>query len=187
MKASRAVGLLALCAVAVCFAALAHATVLIGADLADVARAARVVVRGRVVAAEGRWTPDHRTVETLVTLEAETYLKGALGGTVAFAVPGGRLGRYRSIVVGAPTFAVGERVVVFLDARGPALPFVVGLGQGVYRIVRLPDGRVDLVTPPAIVAQAAGPAHVTRGDVSRRPMPVEAFDALVRQLAEPAP
>jgi len=163
-----------------------HATVIVGADLGEVARAARIVARGRVVATEGRWTADRRTIETLVTLDVEAYLKGELAGLVSFTVPGGRLGRYRSIVIGAPRFDVGERVVVFLDARGPSLPFVVGLGQGVYRIVASSDG-TSVVTPPVPGPATTTSSRTVRGDPGRRPMAVDAFDALVRQLAERRP
>jgi hypothetical protein len=175
------------CLLVVVLAAPSQATVLIGADLAQIARTARLVVRGRVVDATGRWTPDHRTIETLVTLEAEAYLKGTLGDTITFVVPGGRLGRYRNIVVGAPTFTVGDRVVVFLGARGPGVPFLVGLGQGVYRVVPAADGRGTVVTPPAVLPTAGAPSRVTRGDPARRPLPMEAFDALVRELVEGQP
>jgi hypothetical protein len=40
-------------------------------------------------------------------------------------------------------------VVVFLGARGPSVPYVVGFSQGVYRLVRSGDGSTWLVTPPA--------------------------------------
>ena len=49
-------------------------------------------------------------------------------------MPGGRLGRYRSLVVGAPTFEAGQRVVVFLGATPPSLPYVLGMSQGVFRV-----------------------------------------------------
>ena len=44
-------------------------------------------------------------------LETEAYLKGSLGETVQFRVPGGSLGRFRNIVVGAPQFTIGQRVI----------------------------------------------------------------------------
>ena len=40
---------------------------------------------GRVVAVDGRLTSDRERIETLVTLEAESYLKGALGPTCRFS------------------------------------------------------------------------------------------------------
>ena len=130
----------------------AQATVLVGADLGELTRDARAIVRGRVVAVDAQWTADRRTIETLVTLEVERYLKGALGETVQFRVPGGIFGRFRSIVVGAPTFAVDDRVVVFLGAHGPSVPYVVGFSQGVFRIARSSDGSAWLVTVTLFVS-----------------------------------
>src|SRR5438105_13872286 len=98
------------------------ATVVIPADVGELARDARTIVRGRVAAVDARWTEDRRTIESIVTLEVEGYLKGALGQTLQFRTPGGELGRFRSVMVGAPEFSTGERVVVFLGAMGPAIP-----------------------------------------------------------------
>jgi hypothetical protein len=160
----------------------ARATVLIGADLGELARDARAIARGRVVAVDPQWTSDRRTIETLVTLEVESYLKGALGQTVQFRVPGGRFGRFRSIVVGAPEFDIDDRVVVFLGARGPSVPYVVGFSQGVYRISRSSDGSTWLVSPPAPLPSASGSVTIVRGDPSRRPLPLNDFEQRVRAL-----
>ena len=99
-----------------------------------------------------------------------------------FRVPGGSLGRFRSIVVGAPQFALDDRVVVFLGARGPSVPYVVGFSQGVYRLVRSGDGSTWLVTPPAMLP-AAGAVTIVRGDPQRRPLPLSDFEQQVRALA----
>jgi hypothetical protein len=82
-------------------------------------------------------------------------------------------------MVGAPEFAAGEEVVLFLKGRPPVVPFPFGLSQGVYRVVRGADGR-SLVTPPT-VAEAAG--RVVRGDPSRRPVELSAFARNVRDIA----
>src|SRR6185295_8130921 len=82
----------------------------------------------------------------------ETYLKGALGAALSFRVPGGVLGRLRSIVVGAPEFSVDDRVIVFLGARGPSVPYVLGLSQGVFRLVAASDNSGWLVPPQSSVA-----------------------------------
>src|SRR5438046_2022074 len=94
----------------------ARATVIVPADLGELAQDARAIARGRVAAAEARWSDDHRSIETIVTLDVDIYLKGSLGSTLLFRVPGGELGRFRSITVGAPQFAVDDRVIVFLGA-----------------------------------------------------------------------
>ena len=69
----------------------ARATVLVPTDLAELARDAQVIARGQVVAVDAQWTDDRRTIETVVTLEAESYLKGERGRTLQFKVPGGTM------------------------------------------------------------------------------------------------
>jgi hypothetical protein len=157
-----------------------RATVLVGADLGELAHDAMAIARGRVVAVDAQWTDGRRSIETIVTLDVDAYLKGSLGPSVQFRVPGGMLGRYRSIVVGAPTFEVNERVVVFLGARGPAVPHVLGFSQGVYRVVAESSGWV--VTPPAVLP-VAGRTTIVRGDRARGRLPLGEFEQRVRVLA----
>jgi hypothetical protein len=160
----------------------ARATVLVPTDLTGLSHDALAIVRGRVASVDARWTVDHRTIETIVTLEAESYLKGGLGETVQFRVPGGVLGRYRSIVVGAPAFSVDQHVVVFLGARGPSVPFVVGFSQGVFRLVPSTDHAGWLVTPPTDLRPATGTVPIVRGAPSRRPLLLADFEQRVRSL-----
>jgi hypothetical protein len=134
--------------------------VLIPADLGDLSRDARAVALGRVVEVDARWADDRRSIDTLVTLDVDAYLKGSLGSPLQFRVPGGRLGRYRSILVGAPEFAINQRIVVFLGARGPSVPYVLGLSQGVVRPVAATDGSMAHVPP--VLPAAAGPALVVQ-------------------------
>ena len=103
-------------------AAALHATVYVSADLA---RADHRRTRRRLRARrrlEAQWLEGRRSIETLVTLEVETYAKGDLGRTVTLRVPGGQMGPYRSVMLGAPTFVEGEEVVVFLAASWPRHP-----------------------------------------------------------------
>ena len=160
-----------------------HATVVVPADLGELTHDARAIARGRVSAVTGRWTDDRRTIETMVTLDVDRYLKGSLGSPLEFRVPGGELGRYRNVVVGAPEFAVGDRVIVFLGATGPMVPFIVGFNQGVYRLVAPPDGSGWLVTPPANLPSAGVATRVIRGDLSRRPLPLADFEQRVLAFA----
>ena len=161
----------------------ARATVLIPADLGELSRDALAIARGRVAALDTQWTEDRGTIETIVTLEVESYLKGSLGATLRFKVPGGELGRFRSIVVGAPSFAIDQRVVVFLGARGPSVPYVLGLSQGVFRMARAADNSGWIVTPPVLAPATAGTAAIVRGDPSRGPVALADFERTVRSLA----
>ena len=177
---------LVLCSLLLALTLPARATVLIPADLGELSRDALAIARGRVAALDAQWTEDHGTIETIVTLEVESYLKGSLGSTVRFRIPGGELGRFRSIVVGAPEFAVDQRVVVFLGARGPSVPFVLGLNQGVFRVSRAADNSGWFVTSPVLLPAAAGALRIVRGDPSRRPVALGDFEQTVRGLARGA-
>ena len=158
----------------------AQATVLVPASVTELTRDAGAIVRGRVIAAEARFTPDRRAIETLVTVDAERTLKGSLGATVQFLVPGGTLGRYRSILVGAPELVAGQRVVVFLGWHGPSYPYLLGLSQGIFRVQA--DAKGWLVTPSPISVPRTGTSTVVRGDPDRRPMPLADFEERVRAL-----
>ncbi len=173
--------LIALSVLSCLAAAPANATVLIPADVAELSRDANAIVRGRVTATESQWTADRRAIETVVTMDSDASLKGALGRRVQFIVPGGTLGRYRSLMAGAPEFVVGQRVIVFLGGTGPSYPHLLGLGQGVYRVMPDRERRGWLVTPPAITD--AGPARIVRGDPGRRSLTLADFEARVRALA----
>jgi hypothetical protein len=156
------VGVLATCSLS--------ATVIVPAELSELAADAHLIARGRVVAVEGQLTDGRREIETLVTLEPESWLKapgGAAPDTVRFRVPGGEVGRFRRIVLGAPRFVVGQRVVVFLGGSAPRVPHLVGLAQGVFHVSG--DGGAT------VVANRASPA-----------MSLSAFEARVRTLAEGA-
>ena len=159
----------------------ARGTVLVPADLTELSRDARAIVRGRVVALDPRWSDDRLSIETIVTLEVEGYLKGTFGQTVQFRVSGGTLGRFRSVTVGAPEFAIDEHIVVFLGVNGPTVPHVLGLNQGVFRVARAASGWD--VSPPAPVPPTSGSVRIVRGDPSRRPVALADFEQRVRALA----
>jgi len=169
-----------ICALAIPLAVPAYATVLVPASLSELAHDAAIIARGQVVSVDGRWTDDRRTVETIVTLETENYLKGRFGQTLQFRVPGGTLGRFRNIVMGAPRFDVGQRVIVFLGVNGPRVPYILGLNQGVYRVVLDDSGRA-VVTPPSPMPGVTGP--ITRGASNRQPATLDSFEREIRTAA----
>jgi hypothetical protein len=154
----------------------ASATVLLPADFTTVVAESVTIVHGRVVDVSSGLTGPRRTIESLVTVQVIESLKGAAAAdtSVTFRVPNGQVGRYRRVLIGAPEFARGDEIVVFLQGRTPAIPTLYGLSQGVYRVVR--DARAaPVVIPAPISAPGTGAARVVRGDPGRRPMPVDAF------------
>lgn len=158
-----------------------QATVVIPASLEELSREAHIIARGRVVATEAVAAGDWRTIETIVTLETEAALKGSAQSTMQFRMPGGQLGRYRHVVIGAPEFRAGQRIIVFLTSRGTDHPYVIGLGLGVFRLVERSGQWV--VTPPPAMRTAPGSQAIVRGDPSRRPPSLAEFERQVRSFA----
>lgn len=163
----------------------AGATVVLPADLQELAEQAVVIVRGRVVDVQARQVDGPARVESVVTFAASTYLKGDLGTTVTFRVPGGRIGRYRTVVVGAPVVSPGDELVLFLGGHPPAVPHVLGLSQGLFRILRDPRTGRRVVSPSPLLSAPSRAVPVVRGDPSRRLATVGEFGALVRQVLAP--
>jgi hypothetical protein len=160
-----------------------HATVLVPIEFRELVAAAPVIVHGRVVDVRSEFVDGRRAVETFVTVEAAEYLKGSLGTHLTVRVPGGQLGRYRTVFVGAPEFRDGDEVVLFLKGNGSALPFIIGLSQGAFRVVADAGSGRRMVTTPIVMGRADGAAEtVVRGDVTRKPLPIESFRDLVRQV-----
>lgn len=164
-------------------------TVLLPADFAELVLTATAVAHGRVVDVRARAPSDTRRIERQVTLEVTDYFKGDLGRTVTVFVPGGQAGPYRTVVPGAPEFTEGEEVILFLGSNAPAPPYIVGLSQGVFRVV--PDTRSGerFVVSPVVVRRGSshGTVPVARGDPGRVPLRLEAFaDEVRRALAGPA-
>lgn len=133
LPASAAAALLAL----FCSApALLRATTLARMDLPQLARESTFIARARCVRVASRagsgmvWT-----FSTFVVTEA---WKGNPPSPFIVRMPGGKAAGLRVSVEGAPRFAVGEDVVLFLS--GPAAPTttILSWAQGTFRIRRNP-------------------------------------------------
>ncbi len=166
-----------------CLPVAVRATVIVPIEWRELVTTAPVIVHGEVVDVRAGWADGRRSVETFVTVSVAEYLKGDLGKTLIFRVPGGQLGRYRTIFVGAPEFQAGDEVVLFLKHSAPSYPYIIGLSQGAFRVV--PDARTGrrMVTTPIVMGKGAEePERIVRGDVTRKPLPIEAFRDAVRQV-----
>jgi len=106
----------------VCAATQADAMVTAPSEFGEMVAASQVVVHGHVVDVRSYETAGRRTIESLVTVQVVEPLKGDPGAVVYFRIPGGQVGRYRRVMVGAPKFARGDEVVLFLKGRAPAMP-----------------------------------------------------------------
>ena len=133
-----------------------------------------LIAYGRVVDVRPEWADQRRRIDSVVTAEVLSWFKGGSDRTLSFVVPGGEIGRYRQVTIGAPSFAAGEEAFLFLKTQGSPMPYVFGLNQGVFR-VRTDDSGARNVTTPALLAVSDQPETVRRGAVTRRPMAVGRF------------
>lgn len=156
------------------------ALTVVPATFEELVRESVVVVHGRVRDVQASWTSDRRTIQSAVTVDVLTPLKGADVPTTTFVVPGGEAGGRVLVVPGAPTFRPGDEVVLFLGGRAPSVPQPIGLSLGVYRVSR--SGGTPMVVPSPVHEALAG--VVRRGSATRAPRPLAAFAADVRAVAE---
>ena len=171
--------LLILC---VLFAPTVYATVLVPAEFREVVQGSELIAYGRIVDTRPQWADGRSRIDTVVTVEVGSWLKGGSDGTITFKVPGGEMGRYRSVMVGAPVFRSGDEAVLFLKSDGSELPIVFGLNQGVFRVKIDPGTGRRMVVPPALLASGDAPEILKRGAANRRPMALDEFDARVRAV-----
>jgi hypothetical protein len=160
-----------------------HATVIVPIEFRELVAAAPVIVHGQVVDVRAGWVDGRRSVETFVTVAAADYLKGNLGDSITVRVPGGQIGRYRTVFVGAPEFRDGDEVVLFLKHAGPSYLYIVGLNQGAFRVVADTRTGRRMVTTPIVMGKGGDePEPIVRGDVTRKPLSIDAFRGAVRQV-----
>jgi hypothetical protein len=147
-------------------AALLVATPALGAEavalsVEGLARSSDAVVRGTVRQATSALSADGRRVFTFVDVDVEETWRGQDRRTVRVIVPGGEAGGIGQLVDGAPTFAGGEDVVVFLNAAEAGGFRVAGLAQGKFRVTAsraVPDlSRTNMAA--SLVAEGERPAE----------------------------
>jgi hypothetical protein len=165
------------------------AMVVMPAEFSEMVSGSQTIVHGRVVDVRSYETAGRRTIESLVTVQVVEAIKGQgasapaeAGRHVYFKLPGGQVGRYRRVMVGAPLCAPGDELVLFLKGSAPAVPIPFGLTQGVYRVNRDAAGKATVM--PMLNVDAS---RVVRGDPSRRPLELAAFTDLVRTVAGSRP
>ncbi len=98
---------------------------------------ADAVVKAKVVALESRWTDDHATIVTDVTLTVEESWAGdlAAGRRFVVRVEGGEVGDMGIQSEHQPAFADGEECVLLLRATSSARLEVSGLEQGKFTVL----------------------------------------------------
>ena len=135
-------------AVAIVMSRGVSALTVLPASFTEMVSGSQLIVHGRILDVRSQATNGRRSIESVVTVTVIESFKGNPGREVMFRMPNGEVGRYRHIVVGAPEFAPGQEVVLFLAGQVPALPLPFGLSQGVFRVAQGADGRAVVASVP---------------------------------------
>ncbi len=114
----------------------ADATVFVVPTDAELTAASDVVLTGTVTDIRSVLSRDGREVRTFVTLAVSDVLKGRVRSRrLTIREPGGQVRSLRQWIHGAPEFAVGEEVLLFLQRRPDGTLGTTGLGLGKYRVM----------------------------------------------------
>ena len=173
-----------LCFAIAVWTATLDASVILPASLAELASDADGVVYARVTGVDVRQSPGSLRVERLVTLQIVRSAKGSWPAVLQIVVPGGELGRYRTVVPGAPALVEGDEALIFFRQHGTALPRIIGLSQGLVRVRVDPGSGARTVQAPPD-GTAAGP--IRRGDRARAAVTLDAFEDRLATLLRARP
>jgi uncharacterized protein (TIGR03382 family) len=170
------------------FTPVARASTQMALDVPALTQGADWVVQGRVLRTEPRRVPGTGRLVTAVDVSVEEVLKGrVMQSSVQVLLPGGTLGGIRQHVSGAPSFALGEEVVLFL-AKGSEGPRLVGLSQGGFRVLRsAPEGRVTAASMLAADLQLIDPLSLQPVSSAPRTVDLQTLRAEVLAAAAGSP
>ncbi len=148
-------------------------TVAAPVSLDQLTAASELIVHGQVTGIESRRDADH--IFTTIELEVADRLKGdAAPGPVTIEFYGGIHNGIATLVVGSPSMAVGEEVVMFLKQKRTGVHHVLNLSEGKFQVVRT-DGAA-----PKVERDLRG-IHFGHGH-DPQPMP-ETLDQLKSEIA----
>ena len=172
----------------------AQATSVVAKPFSAVVQAAEVIAVGTVTAIAAEWDAAHNRPFTLVTFSTLDVLKGAhtepeltlrvLGGPH----PDGSILQ----VAGVPQFSLGERLVVFVTGNDHYAVPLVGLWQGVYRVVFDAERGVDTIytharQPVTSLPTATGGILHDEGHLSsavQQPAPTMSLETFTEVIAQ---
>jgi len=155
------------------------ASTFLSAEFREVVTEAATVVRGRVTDVRAVRTAAG-DVESVVTIGVDAVLKGSADAFVSMRVPGGVIGRYRTVMTGAPVMRVGQQAVFFLKRATGNTFWPVGLSQGIYRVSSSTNGAATVASPVLAGVTTNASGAVVKGDVRRKTLPLGEFESLVR-------
>jgi hypothetical protein len=156
------------------------ASTFVAMSTSDLVKSSSAVVEGEVFVLESRWTADRRIIVTDATIRVWDVVGGKAPEIVQVKTFGGTVKGFTVDAAGFPTFTLGERVLLFLEPDPEAGRFRVnGYQQGLYRIVRRPDG-----TETAVPSVDQGVLLLSPAGARVQPLPALPLDDLRRLIRD---
>lgn len=179
MRMIRSLSLLAL---VLALAAPATASTFLDMSQREMLQQSGAVIQGEVLEVRSFWNDERTVILTEAMVEVREEIAGKADSTVVrVRTVGGVVGGYKIEAAGFPTFARGDRVVLFLDRGEQGVYEVVGYRLGQYRVTQNRDG-VALAVP---TLEHGVRLLTADGREARRPQTVE-LDELKSQIRNEA-
>ena len=190
-------GLLAVLVVGIVLllARLVWATTVLEKSFSSLVQDAEVIAIGTVTTIETEWNAEKKAPFTLVTFSDLEVLKGDESQTeitlhfLGGPTPDGLVMQ----IAGVPQFALGERTVIFYKGNQYQAVPLVGMWQGVYRVVRDPESGGEVIhnharQPVTMLPTGEGgilhdeaPIIQEQKDQPSTAMPLDTFTQMIEQ------
>ena len=172
--------------------AFVFATTVVPPDFDELIGEADVVFDGVVTAINGSWvgTGTARHIESAVVFQVLETLKGRAVTPFVLKTAGGAIGNLRMEVADGPKFAVGERMILFVEKNGVQFIPLVGIMHGQYRVKADSETRRQVVVKhddkPIFSLREIGPKADEKTAmiaplIPLAPMTPESFKAEIRR------
>ena len=126
---------------------LAQATSVTEVSFPDLVQRAEIIVVGSVSEIKEQWDEARKMPLTLVTFSNLTVLKGNPGASMTLEFLGGRTPQGLLLTIpGVPQFKVGEKTVVFGAGNHRDFCPLVGVWQGLLRVMTDPQRQIETVS-----------------------------------------
>lgn len=178
--------LLAVCSLAT---ASASATTVIPPTFDELVGRAELIFEGTVKDVRAQWVGEgsQRHIMTYVTFDVAENVKGQAPQTYTLQMLGGTVGDMTMEVTDTPTFAPGDREILFVENNGRQFVPLVGIMHGRFHIARdgqtgneiLADDHGDVVRDLTTLGRESLPDAATPV-VTDEPMTAVAFKAAIR-------
>ena len=155
----------------------ALATTVAKLSLEQLVQRADLIVQGQVQSVYSQWDEQRRLVFTYVSIRVDEPLKGGQRESILIRQIGGKFGTIEMSVAGAPQFRSAERALLFLKRQDATTFQVVGMNQGLFRIVE--DSAVSNVSGIDLLDSKTGKIMKPLVDVRA---PLEQLKTRIREL-----